>query len=127
VSERELTLAKEGLEAWRQGDFGSIESLLDPGATWRAFEPGEWDCVNRDDILRTLRERHEQGFARGELEVLDGGPEAVIVVSHPRDIGGEEWPEETATSSRSVTPRSSPCRTTPRATRPSRRCPDAVR
>jgi hypothetical protein len=37
------------------------------------------------------------GFARGELEVFDGGPDAVIVVAHPRVIGGEEWPEETAT------------------------------
>jgi ketosteroid isomerase-like protein len=97
LSERELRLTKEGLEAWRQGEFSAIESMLDPGATWRSFEPGEWDCENRDDILRTLRERHEQGFARGELEVVDGGPDAVIVVSHPRDIGGEDWPEETAT------------------------------
>jgi ketosteroid isomerase-like protein len=97
VSERELTLAKEGLEAWRQGDFGSIESMLDPGATWRASEPGVWDCDNRADILRTLRERHEEGFARSEVELLDGGPDAVIVVAHPRVIGGEDWPEETAT------------------------------
>lgn len=58
---------------------------------------GSGTATTGDDILRTLRERHKQGFARGELEVLDGGPDVVIVVSHPRDIGGEEWPEETAT------------------------------
>jgi ketosteroid isomerase-like protein len=97
VSERELALAQEGLAAWRRGDLSYVESMLDPGATWRWWEPGEWDCANRDDIIRTLRERHEQGFGRGEMEFVDGGPGIVIVVSRPRMIGGEDWPEETAT------------------------------
>jgi hypothetical protein len=48
-------------------------------------------------VLDTLRERYEQGFGRGEIEFLDAGPGAVILVSRPREIGGEEWPEETAT------------------------------
>jgi hypothetical protein len=47
--------------------------------------------------MRTLRERFEQGFAEGDLQFRDRGADAVIVVSHPREIGGPEWPEETAT------------------------------
>jgi ketosteroid isomerase-like protein len=92
-----MALAPEGLDAWRRGDLSHVESMLDPHATWRWWEPGEWDCANRDDIVLTLRDRHEQGFGRGEMEFLDGGPGAMIVVSHPREVGGEEWPEETAT------------------------------
>jgi hypothetical protein len=47
--------------------------------------------------MRTLRQRYEHGFARGEIEFRDAGEDAVIVVSHPSEIGGPEWPEETAT------------------------------
>ena len=97
MSEREIALAAAGLEAWRRGDFSRVESLLDERATWRWWEPGEWNCASRDDILRTLRERHEQGFGRGEVELVDGGPGAVIVVSRPSEIGGDEWPAEAAT------------------------------
>lgn len=47
--------------------------------------------------MRTLRERYEQGFAKGEVEFRDGGEDAIIVVTHPSKIGGPEWPDETAT------------------------------
>ncbi len=91
-----MTIASEGLEAWRRGDFERVEQILDPAVEWRWFEPG-WDCRGRDEVMRTLRERHAQGFAQGELEFRHGGEDAVIVVAHPRAIGGAEWPEETAT------------------------------
>jgi ketosteroid isomerase-like protein len=85
------------LEAWRRGDFDTVERILDPSVEWGWFEPGEWDCHNREDVMRTLRERYEQGFAKGRLEFKDGGENAVIVVSYPSEIGGPEWPDETAT------------------------------
>jgi hypothetical protein len=62
----------EGLEAWRSGDFETLERILDPDLEWRWFEPGEWDCRNREDVMRTLRERYDQGFAKGRLEFKDG-------------------------------------------------------
>jgi hypothetical protein len=71
--------------------------MLDPNVEWRWFEPGEWDCHSREDVMRTLRERYEQGFAKGDLQFEDGGEDAVVVVSHPSEIGGPDWPEETAT------------------------------
>ena len=90
-------VAREGLEAWRRGDFEALERLFDPAVTWGWFEPGEWDCRSRDDVMRTLCERYSQGFAKGDVEFRDGGEDAVIVVTHPREIGGPEWPAETAT------------------------------
>src|SRR5690348_6380140 len=92
-----MVLAKEGLEAWRRGEFETVERILDPAVEWRWFEPGEWDCHGREAVMQTLRERHAQGFARGALTFHDGGQGTVIVVSHPSEIGGPEWPEETAT------------------------------
>jgi ketosteroid isomerase-like protein len=91
-----MAVATEGLEAWRRGDFETLERILDPDVEWRWFEPGEWDCRNREDVMRTLRARYDQGFAKGRLEFKDGGENAIIVVSHPSEIGGPEWPDETA-------------------------------
>ena len=91
-----LELARQGLAAWKRGDFDALEELLAPEATWRAVAPGEWDCESRDDVLRTLRERYEEGFTMGPIELVEGEPGTVILLSHPAQVGGPEWPEETA-------------------------------
>jgi ketosteroid isomerase-like protein len=92
----DLELARAGLAAWKRGDFEALEDLLAPEATWRAVEPGEWDCESRDDILRTLRERYEEGFTKSPLELIEGGPGTIILLSRPAQVGGPDWPEETA-------------------------------
>jgi ketosteroid isomerase-like protein len=92
----DLERARDGLAAWKRGDFEALEELLAPDATWHAIEPGEWDCSSREDILRTLRERYEEGFTRGPIELVEGRPGTVILLSHPAQVGGPEWPEETA-------------------------------
>ena len=92
----EVELARKGLAAWKRGDFEALEELLAPEATWRAVEPGEWDCESREDILRTLRERYEQGFTMGRIELVEGDAGTVILLSHPAEVGGPDWPEETA-------------------------------
>ena len=92
----DLDLARRGLAAWQRGDFEALEELLAPEATWHAVVPGEWDCECRDDILRTLRARYEEGFTRGEFELIEATGGTVVLVSHPAEIGGDTWPEETA-------------------------------
>ena len=67
-----------------------------PEATWRAVQPSEWDCESREDVLRTLRARYEEGFTMGSIELLEGTPGTVILVSLPAEVGGPDWPEETA-------------------------------
>ena len=92
-----LTLAQQGFDAWRRGDFDALKELLAPDVEWRWFEPGDWDCHNRDDVMRTLRQRHAAGFAEGRLSFHDAGPDVVVVTAHPSEIGGPEWPDETST------------------------------
>src|SRR2546422_498377 len=92
-----MEAARRGFEAWRRGDFDTIESMLDPAVQWRWFEPGDWDCRSRDDVMRTLRDRHAAGFGRSDLEFIEAGEHAVIIVAHPRAVVGAEWPEEAAT------------------------------
>ena len=92
-----IELAQSGFEAWRDGDFETIEQLLDPNVEWRGFEPGEEYCGNREDVMETLRERHEQGFAKGDMTFRGSGASAVVVVTHPSKLGGPDWPDETAT------------------------------
>ncbi len=92
-----MVIARQGLDAWRAGDFETLERILDPAVEWHWFERGEWDCHGREQVMRTLRQRHAHGFARGDLQFRDAGEDAVIVVSHPSEIGGPERPDETAT------------------------------
>jgi ketosteroid isomerase-like protein len=97
VNSKPTEIAREGLAAWRKGDFGTVEEILDRNVEWHATEPGEWDCHGRGEVMETLRERYEQGFAKGDLQFREGGEHAVIVVAHPSEIGGSEWPSEIAT------------------------------
>jgi ketosteroid isomerase-like protein len=98
MSERSaLALAEEGFDAWRRGDFDTLEEIFAPDVEWRWFEPGDWDCHDRDDVMRTLRQRHAAGFAEGRLAFHEAGPDVVIVTAHPSEIGGPEWPAETST------------------------------
>lgn len=92
-----LAVAQQGFDAWRRGDFAALEAIFAPDVEWRWFEPGDCDCHNRDDVMRTLRQRHAAGFSKGQLIFHDGGSDKVIVTAHPSEIGGPEWPQETST------------------------------
>jgi ketosteroid isomerase-like protein len=51
---------EEGLRAWAAGDLDKLEALLDPHVTLRWVEPGPWDCTNRDQVMRLLRQRRAE-------------------------------------------------------------------
>src|SRR5438876_12335283 len=96
MSSSSLTVAQQGFDAWRRGDFDALGAIFAPDVEWRWFEPGGWDCHSRDDVMRTLRQRHAAGFAEGRLKFHDAGSD-VVVTAHPSEIGGHEWPDETST------------------------------
>ena len=92
-----LQRAREGFAAWQRGDLDSLRAFFDPGVQWRWWEPGEWDCHNREDVMRTLRDRFQEGFHRSELEFVQAAPDRVVVVARPSQVAGADWPAEVAT------------------------------
>lgn len=68
-----LAVVQQGFDAWRRGDFDALEAIFAPDVEWRWFEPGDWDCHSRDDVMRTLRQRHAAGFAEGRVELSRRG------------------------------------------------------
>lgn len=51
---------ESGLAAWTCGDLDALEAVLSPAVTLKAVEPGPWDCQDRDDVMRLLRQRESQ-------------------------------------------------------------------
>jgi uncharacterized protein len=58
------TPIREGLAAWARGDLDGLERVLDPAVTLKAVQPGPWDCDDRDQVMKLLRQR--QGQRRSE-------------------------------------------------------------
>ena len=73
-----LDKARGGLEAWLRGDVEALAPLLDPEVELLWWEPGEWDCQGRDEVLSLLRQRKREGAGTGEVELIDAGGEAII-------------------------------------------------
>jgi ketosteroid isomerase-like protein len=97
MSQELVERARVGLESWRRGDFASLERMLAPEVELLWWDPGDWDCHGRDEVMQLLRERYEQGFAGGRMELVEAGEDRLIMVDYPAEVGGPEWPEETAT------------------------------
>jgi SnoaL-like domain len=98
MSQELLERARVGFEAWRRGEFETLEEMLAPEVELLWWDPGDWDCHGRADVMRLLRERYAQGFAGGRMELIEAGEDRLIMVSFPAEVGGPEWPEETATA-----------------------------
>jgi ketosteroid isomerase-like protein len=92
-----LERARAGLQAWQDGDLSALEELLDPDVELLWWEPGDWDCHSRDDVLRLLRARKAEGVPRGEVELIDAGADTLISVSRRSPDRDPDWPEEFAT------------------------------
>jgi ketosteroid isomerase-like protein len=87
--------ARAGMQAWQDGDLSALEELLDPDVELFWWEPGEWDCHSRDDVLRVLAQRQREGVNRAEVELIDAGEDVLVSVSHTVDR--PDWPDEPAT------------------------------
>lgn len=78
-------IIERGLRAWTSGDLDALEAVLDPAVTLTWVEPGEWDCVGRDEVMWLLRQRHSEGKAAYpvSIEHLD---EHTFIVSSTKPI-----------------------------------------
>jgi ketosteroid isomerase-like protein len=90
-----LEKARAGLQAWQDGDLSALEELLDPEVELFWWKPGEWDCHNRDEVLRVLAQRRREGANRAEVELIVAGEDVLVSVSHTVDR--PDWPDEPAT------------------------------
>ena len=52
MSEKLLSRARVGLEAWQRGDFERLEEMLAPEVDLLWWDPGDWDCHGRADVMR---------------------------------------------------------------------------
>jgi len=87
--------AGAGLQDWQDGDLTALEELLDPNVELLWWEPGEWDCHSRDDVLCLLAQRRREGVNRAKVELIDAGEDVLVSVSHTVDR--PDWPDEPTT------------------------------
>jgi hypothetical protein len=72
-------LVRRGLRAWTDGDLDALEVVLDPAVTLRWIEPGEWDCMNRDQVMRLLRQRQAEGVGAHPMRIEHIDDHTVVV------------------------------------------------
>lgn len=84
-------IIERGLRAWTTGDLDALEAVLDSAVTLKWIEPGEWDCVGRDEVMWLLRQRHSQGNAAYPVNVEHVDEHTFIVSStKPIDFDGPQ-------------------------------------
>jgi ketosteroid isomerase-like protein len=84
---------EEGLRAWAAGHLDALEAVLDPQVSLRWVEPGPWDCTDRDQVMRLLRqrqtERHGQPPYPVQVTRVDGDT-YVVSSDSPIDPDGPQ-------------------------------------
>jgi hypothetical protein len=84
-------LIERGLRAWTAGDLDALEAVLDPAVTLRWVEPGDWDCLGRDQVIRLLRQRQAEGNAAYPVSIEHVDEHTFIVPStRPVDVDGPQ-------------------------------------
>ena len=124
-----LDNARTGLEAWLRGDLDALAPLLDPEVELFWWEPGEWDCHARDDVLSLLRRRKSEGAGADEVELIDAGGGAIVA---SRGAASPDGPDVSARKPSPLPDDWGPprmglrCGRTPRGSRGERRCADGT-
>ena len=78
---------QRGLRAWTNGDLDALEVVLDPAVTLGWIEPGEWDCVGRDEVMELLRQRAAGGRAADPRRVEASRATVVVSAEQPGPYG----------------------------------------
>ena len=71
-------------EARAAGDLSALEDALAPDAKWRAIDDGPWNCENRADIMRIMRQNLAHGLAGSIEETIPHG-ERIVVAFRPSE------------------------------------------
>jgi ketosteroid isomerase-like protein len=75
----------------RQGPE-ALAQLLDPQVEWFGIWQGRWDCHDRDQVLRTIRQQLTPGVATRVEELVEAGDKVVVGLRSRRPGQDEEPP-----------------------------------
>ena len=66
--------------ARQTGDLGPLREALAPDAQWFNVSEGEWDCHDRDTILRVMQGNKDRGISGSMEDVEQFGTRIVVGV-----------------------------------------------
>jgi ketosteroid isomerase-like protein len=87
-------LVRDGFAAAVRGDYDTIAGLLDPDVKWHGGDP-EAGCQDREQTLAFMRGALQRTHAQ-LVDVIEAGPERVVVVLQPGGEPGEPAPPRRA-------------------------------
>jgi hypothetical protein len=78
-------------DARAAGDLSVLEAALAPDAKWRAIDDGPWNCENRADIMRIMRQNLAHGLD-GRIEETIPHGERIVVAFRPSEAWHSDRP-----------------------------------
>ena len=81
-------LVRSSFDAFLRGDWDTLAQVMDPGAEWLGYEPGDRDCHGRKRVLATLFERQREGVVTGLNAVVAVDERVFVEIIGPRL---EQW------------------------------------
>jgi ketosteroid isomerase-like protein len=78
-------------DARAAGDLSVLEEALAPDAKWRGIDDGPWNCENRADIIRVLRQNLAHGLD-GRIEETIPYGERILVAFRPFEAWHSDRP-----------------------------------
>jgi ketosteroid isomerase-like protein len=78
-------------DARAAGDLGVLDAALAPDAKWRGIDDGAWNCENRADIMRVLRQNLAHGLD-GRIEETIPHGERIVVAFRPSEAWHTDRP-----------------------------------
>jgi ketosteroid isomerase-like protein len=93
VSEENVEIARQAIEAWNDGDMDTLRDLYDSGAVYR--NPSDWidagPFFGRDAIMQQfseLRDVWADESSFDNIDILDAGDRVVVQVDFRADTRG---------------------------------------
>ena len=80
-------LVRSSFDAFLRGDWDTLGQVMDSGVQWLWYEPGEWDCHGREQVLATLFDRRRDGVVTGLNAVVAVDERVFVEVTGPRLTG----------------------------------------
>lgn len=84
-----MAQARSGLEAWQRGDVQELADLLDPEVELLWWEPGDWDCHGKTQVVALLTERTAQG-SPAPVDIVDVDDSTLLVSRRETVVDGPE-------------------------------------